>query len=65
MLILPAFTKPATMRAFLLSFQEAFMEYEQLDFDVEEVEANDPLTLLLRQEAADAGYDDVEAYLAS
>lgn len=41
------------------------MEYTQLDFEVEEVEANDPLTLLLRQEAEEAGYDDVEAYLAS
>lgn len=42
------------------------MEYEQLDFDVEDVDNNDPLTLLLRQEAEEAGYDDdVEAYLAS
>lgn len=41
------------------------MEYEQLDFDVEEVDANDPLLLLLRQEAEEAGYDDVETYLAS
>ena len=41
------------------------MEYEQLDFEIEDVEANDPLTLLLRQEAADAGYDDIDAYLAS
>lgn len=41
------------------------MEYEQLDFEVEVVDTNDPLTLLLRQEAEALGYDDVEAYLAS
>lgn len=41
------------------------MEYEQLDFEIEDVEANDPLTLLLRQEAEESGYDDVDAYLAS
>ena len=45
--------------------KESTMEYEQLDFDIEVTDANDPLTILLRQEAEEAGYDDVEAYLAS